>query len=138
MPDAIGGVVWIDWDNPATSIYVPFYNSVTDIPESYKVRARTHGYTRESAWWAFNRLSGLLNQKWGVFRHDYEKVFNPLQKQFFAEQKDIDQKALALFKEDPEKMKQFLTSYCIKCGNMAVKEAWKLGDSIWTNYDGQF
>lgn len=138
MPDEIGGVVWVDWDNPATSIYVPFYNSVTDIPESYKVRARTNGYTRKSAWWAFNRLSGLLNQKWGVFRHDYEKIFNPLQKQFFADQKEIDKKALALFKEDPEKMRQFLTSYCIKCGNMAVKEAWKLGDSIWTKYDGKF
>lgn len=138
MPDEIGGVVWVDWDNPATSIYVPFYNSVTDIPESYKVRARTNGYTRKSAWWAFNRLSGLITQRWGDMRHDYEKVFNPLQKQFFTEQKEIDKKALELFKRDPEKMRQFLTSYCIKCGNKAVKEAWKLGDSIWTNYDGKF
>ena len=138
LPDEIGGVVWIDWDNPATSIYVPFYNSVTDIPKSYKVSPRKNGYTRESAWWAFNRLSGLVTQKWGDMRHDYEKIFNPLQKQFFAEQKEIDEKALALFKEDPDKAKEYLTSYCKKSGNKAVEEAWKLGDFLWTKYDGKF
>lgn len=138
LPDEIGGVVWLDWDNPATSIYVPFYNSVTDIPHSYTVSPRANGYTRESAWWAFNRLSGLITQRWGDMRHDYEKVFKPLQKQFFTGQKEIDKKALALLKDDPDKAKEFLTSYCNKCGNKAVEEAWKLGDLIWTKYDGKF
>ncbi|GAH03792.1 unnamed protein product, partial [marine sediment metagenome] len=53
-------------------------------------------------------------------------------------QKEIDEKALALFKEDPDKAKEYLTSYCKKSGNKAVEEAWKLGDFLWTKYDGKF
>ncbi len=42
------------------------------------------------------------------------------------------------FKEKPDKAKEYLTSYCKKSGNKAVEEAWKLGDFLWTKYDGKF
>ncbi len=39
LPDEIGGVVWLAMDNVASSIYIPVYCSVTDLPEPYKPRA---------------------------------------------------------------------------------------------------
>jgi dipeptidase len=54
LPDPIGGVVWLAWDNAATALYTPVYCGVTDVPQSFKVDGRVTGYDRECAWWAFH------------------------------------------------------------------------------------
>ena len=36
LPDEIGGVEWLAMDNVASSIYVPVYAGVTDLPHYYK------------------------------------------------------------------------------------------------------
>ena len=138
LPDEIGGVVWLAWDNVATSVYVPFYAGITDVPKPYKTPGRVNGYTRESAWWAFNRLSTLTAQRWGDMRHDVEKVWQPIQKKLFDEQNSIEKKALQLYKKDKQEARRFLTDYGIKWGDKVVQEAWKLGDFLWTKYDEKF
>ena len=138
LPDEIGGVAWIAMDNVATSIYIPVYCSVSDLPTSYKTPGRTIGYTTESAWWAFNRLGTLGVQRWGDMRKDIDAVWDPMQKKFFDEQKEIDKKALEIFNKKPKKAIEFLTGYSIEQGDKVVKKAWKLGDFLWTKYDEKF
>ena len=135
LPDEIGGVVWLAQDNIATSVYIPVYCGVSDLPKSYKTPGRINGFTRESAWWAFNRLSTLTAQRWGDIRHDVDAVWNPLQKKLFDQQAEFEQKALSV---KGEKRTEVLTEYTIKLGNTAVQKAWDLGDFIWTKYDEQF
>ncbi len=139
LPDEIGGVVWLDLDNVATSIYIPVYCSVTDLPESYKTPGRRNGYTRKSAWWAFNRLSTIAAHRWGDMRHDVDAVWNPMQKEMFDKQKQIETQALNLYKTNKHrKTIKFLSKYTNDCGNKVVKRAWKLGDFLWTKYDEKF
>ncbi|MFC2133216.1 dipeptidase [Bacteroidota bacterium] len=138
LPDEIGGVVWFAWDNIATSVYVPLYCSITDVHQSYKTPGRVNGFTRESAWWAFNRLGTLTAQRWGEARYDVRAGFDPIQKEFFNSQTEVEKKALELYKDDPVKAKQFLTDYGIKCGEKVVNKAWELGDQFWTKYDEKF
>jgi dipeptidase len=126
-------------DNVATSIYVPVYGSVADIPEPYKTPGRPNGYTTKSAWWAFNRLGTLTAQRWGEMRYDVDAVWNPWQQEFFKNQKSIEQKALEVYdKENPEKTIQLLTGYTDEQGNKVVDKAWELGDFLWTKYDEKF
>lgn len=139
LPDEIGGVVWLAMDNVATSIYVPVYCCVTDLPQAYKTPGRPNGYTTGSAWWAFNRLGTLTAQRWGDMRHDVDKVWNKWQKELFLKQPEIEKKALEMFKENkPKKTVEFLTNYTDKWGNKVVIEAWRLGDFLWTKYDEKF
>lgn len=138
LPDAIGGIVWLAQDNVANSIYVPVYCQDTDVAAPYKVPGRPNGYTMESAWWAFNRLGTLAAQRWGDMRHDLERVWGPMQKEVFENQKNIDEKALELYKKKPAKAKKFLTEYSIEWGNKVVNRAWRLGDELWTKYDEKF
>jgi dipeptidase len=133
LPDEIGGVVWLAQDNVATSIYIPIYAGSTDLPASYKTPGRPNGFTRESAWWAFNRLSTLTAQRWGEARHDVDAVFIPMQKELFENQKNTEQQALEI--TNLKKRKQYLTDYTLKWGNFVVDEAWKFGDAFWTKYD---
>lgn len=135
LPDEIGGIAWLAQDNVATSIYIPVYAGTTDLAESYKVKARRTGYTRKSAWWAFNRLGTLSAQRWGDMRKDVDKVFIPLQSKYFEEQAKIDEQYLNLNKK---KRKEFLTNRSKQLGGEVVEKAWEIGDHIWTKYDEKF
>ncbi|MCF8380873.1 MAG: C69 family dipeptidase [Bacteroidales bacterium] len=139
LPDEIGGLVWLAQDNVASSVYIPIYCSVSDLPQSYKVPGRVNGYTTESAWWAFNRMGTLAAQRWGDARHDVMNVFDPMQKELFAKQKEFESKALQLYKQGKnDELIILLTEYTNEWGEKAVKEAWKMGDFIWTKYDELF
>lgn len=136
LPDEIGGVVWLAQDNIATSIYIPVYAGTTDLPTSYKTPGRVNGFSRESAWWAFNRMSTLVAQRWGEARYDVEKVWKPLQKELFENQQKFEKEAQNI--KSLEKRKAFLTKYTMQWGDNVVKKAWKLGDDFWTKYDEKF
>ncbi|MBP6977965.1 MAG: C69 family dipeptidase [Bacteroidales bacterium] len=139
LPDEIGGVAWLAMDNVATSIYIPVYCCVTDLPQPYKTPGRTRGFTRESAWWAFNYLGTLTAQRWGDMRHDVDAVWNPWQKELFAGQAGVEQKALELYNlRNPQATIEFLTGYTHEWGNRVVNKAWELGDYLWTKYDEKF
>ncbi len=139
LPDEIGGIVWLAMDNVATSIYIPVYCSVSDLPVPYKTPGRPEGYNRESAWWAFNRLGTLAAQRWGDMRHDVDAVWLPWQQELLDNQQAVEVEALKLYKKGkPEKTIEFLTGYTGEWGSRVVDQAWELGDFIWTKYDELF
>lgn len=139
LPDEIGGVVWLAMDNVATSIYIPVYCCVTDLPLPYKTPGRPNGYTTESAWWAFNRLGTLTAQRWGDMRHDVDAVWGPLQAELLQNQKQVEEKALSVYYRGiPQRTIEFLTAYTDEWGNRVVDRAWELGDFLWTKYDEKF
>ena len=136
LPDDIGGVLWLAQDNIATSIYVPVYCGTTDLPKSYKTPGRVNGFTRESAWWAFNRLGTLTAQRWGDMRHDVDAVWKPLQTKMFEDQANYEKKALNI--KNKKDLHKYLTNYTLEKGETVVKKAWDLGDFLWTKYDEKF
>jgi dipeptidase len=137
LPDEIGGLLWLALDNVASSVYVPIYCSVTDLPNTYKTCGRRTGFSREAAWWAFNRLGSLASKRWGNMRYELDAVWIPFQKELIANQNNIEQQALDLYNpKKPTKTIELLTKYTNEQANKAVNMAWDLGDAIWTKYDG--
>jgi dipeptidase len=135
MPDPLGGVVWFGYGNPAMTVYVPLYAGIEDLPENYKTDGRTTGFSRRSAWWAFNRVSRLAAHRWGDMRFDVAKVRDPMQEKFLAAQKDVAAKFSVLFAENPAKARAYLTDESAKACREAVESYWNLGDALWTKYD---
>jgi len=138
LPDPVGGLVWLAWDNVATSVYVPLYCQNTDVPASYKVSGRDRGFRRDCAWWAFNYTGTTTAQRWGDMRKDVEKVWKPMQKELFLNQKKVEDEAMVYYRKDPAKAKSLLTRYSIGWGEKAVARCWELGDFLWTKYDEKF
>ncbi|MBI9067450.1 MAG: C69 family dipeptidase [Salinivirgaceae bacterium] len=136
LPDEVGGVVWLAQDNIASSIYIPVYSGTTDLPKSYKTPGRVNGFSRESAWWAFNRLGSLAAQRWGDMSKDINAKWDPLQKEMFQNQLIFEQNALKI--DSINERKEFLTKYTNQWGEKVVKDAWDLGDFLWTKYDEKF
>lgn len=137
LPDSIGGVVWLGYDNPATTPHTPFYCGISRMPDSYKVGGR-EGFRTDCAWWAFRRVSKLALFRWQHMTKDIEKVWKAIENKAFSDQPGIEEKALQLYKENPRAAKDFLTKYCLDTAEQAVKAYWKLGDNLWTKYARYF
>lgn len=136
LPDEVGGIAWLAQDNVASSIYIPIYSGTTSLPLSYTTPGRPKGFSRESAWWAFNRLGTLAAQRWGDMHKDLDAVWIPMQSEIFKQQKNIDQDILK--EKNKKKRLAILTQNTHHWGNKVVKKAWELGDFLWTKYDEKF
>ena len=137
LPDEIGGLVWFALDNVASSVFVPIYCGVSDLPLEYKTDGRETGFSRKAAWWAFNRLGTLAAQRWGTFRHEIDKTWIPFQEHLLENQATVEQKALQMYNaKNPKNTIKFLTNYTDEWCKKAIDTAWDLGDYIWTKYDG--
>ena len=137
LPDMIGGVVWLGYDNPATTSHTPFYCGISRMPDSYMVDGRW-GYRMDCAWWAFRRVSKLALFRWQDMTKDIERVWKEIEDKAFIDQEKIEAEALVLYKKDKQKAKEFLTKYCIDMANGAVAAYWKLGDNLWSKYARYF
>jgi dipeptidase len=135
LPDPVGGLVWFGYDNAAMTTYVPLYVGVNDLPDDYKTDGRTTGFSRESAWWAFNRVATLAAQRWGDMRKDVAEVRDPLQEQLFASSAETDKAAAELYTTSPAEVRAFLTGYVKGVCHTVVSAYWDLGDTLWTRYD---
>jgi dipeptidase len=138
LPDPIGGVVWLGWDNAATTLYTPIYCGVTDLPGSFKVDGRVTGYSHDCAWWAFNQLSTLASQRWGDMRKDVDVVWKPLQQELFRSQASTEKQALDQMRKSLKECRKYLTEYSSQWADRAVREAWHLGATLWNKYDERF
>ena len=138
LPNEIGGVAWIAWDNVASSIYTPHYSCITKVPETTSTPGRENGFTRKSAWWAFNQLGTLAAQRWGDMRKDVRAVWDPLQKEMFANQNNFEKESVELIKHNKKAAIDKITNYSFDWQQKVVSRAWDLIDELWTKYDEKF
>jgi dipeptidase len=137
LPDPIGGVVWLGYDNPATTPHTPFYCGITRMPASYMVDGRG-GYNRDCAWWAYRKVSQLAMLYWRPMSLSIANVWSPIEERAFADQAKIEAEALSLYKQDPAKAREFLTSYCVKTAEDAVAAYRKLEEDLWGSFTQNF
>lgn len=120
LPDPIGGVYWVYLDNQYVSTYVPIYAGVREISPLYKTYD-PDTFSDNSARWAIDFVDNLLYLKWQDAIQDLKEVRDPLEAGFFTAQKEIEAKALDLYKKDPELAKKYLTDYTHSCMDEIVK-----------------
>jgi len=137
LPGPIGGVVWLGYDNPATTPHVPIYIGISQMPSSYMVDGRWE-FSRECAWWAFRTVSRLANFRFQEMSQDIAKVWKEIEDKAFAGQAKLEEEALALYKKDPQKARQLLTKHSHDLADQAVAAYWKLGEDLWLKYSGTF
>lgn len=137
LPGPIGGVVWLGYDNPATTPHTPFYIGIDRMPDSYMVDGR-RAYRRNCAWWAYRTVSKLALFRWQEMTKDIEKVWKDIEDRAFSNQAKFEEEALVLYKKDPKKGKDLLTRYCLDQANQAVAAYGKLADDLWLKYSGNF
>lgn len=134
LPDPIGGIVWFGPDEPMSTCYVPFYVGVTSIPASYYT-CNTAEFSLESAWWAFNFVANWAGLKYSYMIKDIQKQQNEFELELLKSVQEMDQKALAVYEQDPAKARELLTQFSTNQANQVVQGWWKLAWHLVARYN---
>ena len=129
LPDPIGGVTWLAFDNPALSPRIPIYAGVTELPASFAVGDKNE-FRRDSTAWAFRRVAKLAQLNWARSGELINDTIQKYEEKAFAEMPAIEKKALELHRQDPEKARQFLTQYSNDFARTLTQKFWELGDRL--------
>ncbi|MCT4615228.1 MAG: C69 family dipeptidase [Marinifilaceae bacterium] len=111
LPNDIGGIYWVFQDNQYTSTYIPIYIGVNSIHESYKIYDPDN-FNPKSARWLIDFVDNLLYLRWQDASEDMRKMRDPFQQKLFDSVKEIDIRALDLYRKKPKYAKKFLTETC--------------------------
>ncbi|MDO5016020.1 MAG: C69 family dipeptidase [Eubacteriales bacterium] len=136
MPDPVGGVLWFGQDSPDTTVYVPLYCGTTEVPEEWSSGLR-HVFDPNSAWWAFNLVNNWANLRWDAMYEEIRARKAEIEAGFFDKQQEIEEEAIKLYEEDPEKAVEFITKYSYDSMNDVNEKWWDFAyELIGKYYDG--
>lgn len=135
LPDPVGGILWFGVDDAATTVYVPMYCGIKEIPKAFK---EGNGdmliYSEESAFWVFNRVSNMCYLRYNYMVEDVRKVQKELTGKFAAYTPAIDQAASTLHKSDPDLARMFLTDYSAQQSSVTFSKWKELSEYLLVKY----
>ena len=121
MPSEIGGVLWLAMATPDTSVYVPWYKGITEVPHVCQIGKGKSD--PESAYWAYKRIGNLVNTHYGELIEDVRNTWKAFEEREFETQENVEKTALELFQKDESLARGFLSNYsnaqALKAYNMA-------------------
>ncbi|MBS2097374.1 dipeptidase [Carboxylicivirga linearis] len=136
LPSHIGGILWFGVDDAASTVYMPMYAGIVDVPYCL---AQGNGdllnFTWDSSFWVFTFVSNQAYGRYSYMIEDIKKVQKELEDNLTTYTVAIDQSAKALYDQNPELARQFLTDFCCNQAEI-VTERWRqLGEFLMVKYN---
>ena len=131
-----GGIFWFGVDDAASTVYVPMYSTITEVPECFKEgNGDMYNYSPTSAWWTYNIVANWAYTKYSAMMPDIKKVQATWEDKFNAQVEVVDQIVAAMSATEAT---EFLTKYSVAQAQESTA-AWKeLGIYLFVKYlDGQ-
>lgn len=126
LPDQVGGIIWFGVDDTGSTVYTPFYCSISEVPIEYRVgNGDMLTYSDNAAFWVFNRLAHFKYLFYNRVIGDIQKVQNELENGYQEQVKAVDNQAVEMLKNDGEmEAIAFLTDFDAKAAANTIKR-WK-------------
>ena len=135
LPNEIGGIIWFGIDDAAQSVYYPVYVGNTTVPEEMKVgNGDLLNFTWESAFWIHNWVSNMVYDRYSDKIEHVIELQNKIEGSFESQQQEIEEKALALYKESKPEAIKFLNDYTNHSVTEGLKEWRKMGEYMMVKY----
>jgi dipeptidase len=135
LPDPIGGIIWFGVDDTYSTVYVPMYCGIKEVPKSYAVgTADFDAFSWDSAFWVFNFVANYAYSRYCDMIKDIQVVQRELEGAFEANQPEIEKAAQALYEQAPRLAVDYLTDYSVTQGEAVVQRWKKLGEFLIYKY----
>ena len=117
-----GGIFWFGVDDAATSLYVPFYSTITTIPTCYaEGNGDLYNYSSTAAWWTYNIVANWAYTKYSAMVPDIQRVQSTWEDKFNAQVAVVDEMVAAMSASEKA---DWLTKYSNLQANES-HQAWK-------------
>lgn len=125
LPREIGGVLWFGNDDGNMVAYTPIYCGNTVQPECYNTPgADAVTFSDKNAFWVCNWVSNMTYPRYSQLFPSVKAVRDSLERRYFANQKAVEDKALSLYKNNPQSAIKYLNDYSNKEAQQMLA-AWK-------------
>ena len=131
-----GGILWFGVDDAASTVYVPMYSTINEVPECFKEgNGDMYNYSPTSAWWTYNIVANWAYTKYSAMMPDIKKVQSAWEDKFNSQVEAIDAQVANM---DATQAAAFLTKYSVSQAQESTA-AWKdLGIYLFVKFlDGQ-
>ncbi|WP_288594443.1 C69 family dipeptidase [uncultured Sutterella sp.] len=130
LPQAIGQINWFALGMSDLSVYVPFYQGLTQFPKSYS--SATDEADDESAYWKFRKLQTLVMTDYPTLAPIVKQSFAEFEAQTEEKCRAFEAEYLKLAKSNPQVASKLLDDFNLGIANEAVALAGKLTNKIYT------
>ena len=98
LPDPIGGVLWFGTDDANTSVYMPFYCSMTEVPEEVRPgNGDLYTFSPTANFWMTNWVANQAYNRYDLMIGDIRKVQGELEDKFTSTRQEKEKELLALY-----------------------------------------
>ncbi len=91
LPDAVGGVLWFGTDDTNTSVYMPFYCSMTEIPAELQ-HGDVNTFDMNSNFWMNNWVANQAYNRYDLMIPDIRKVQSALENKYTSSRAETEAK----------------------------------------------
>lgn len=138
LPDEIGAVAYLSYDNPGQSPRIPIYSGTLSLPSEFEMCGQKRK-SDESALWRFRETNRLAQVAWGKSRESMEAEVARLEAKIFAEQPMVETYVAALLEAgQTAEAQQYLTDYTADFAGAAFYSWERLGEKYWLMFGRGF
>lgn len=96
LPDPVGGILWFGTDDANTSVYMPMYCSMTEVPKELR-HGDVNNFSFDSNFWMNTWVANQAYNRYDLMIPDIRKVQNALENDFRGSRKDKDAEYVAVY-----------------------------------------
>lgn len=96
LPDPVGGVLWFGTDDTNTSVYMPIYCSLTQVPPELGP-GDINTFSMNSNFWMNNWVANQAYNRYDLMIPDIRKVQESLENAFLTTRKDKEEELVTLY-----------------------------------------
>lgn len=138
LPDAVGGVAWIAFDNPGQSPRIPVYAGVTTLPDSWAIDSQLR-YDPAAAAWPFRQANKLATVKWGLTKDGHDAARLHFINKGLREMPFVEAEYARILKDQGADAAQaFLTNYTADFSGAATAKWDELARRYWAQFARAF
>lgn len=131
LPDAVGGVAWVSFDNPGQSPRLPIFSGTTALPASFGICGQ-HRYREDAAIWTFRRANKLATVRWGLTKDKINSSIEHFEEKGLTEMPFVESRYAQLAGEKGETAaRAFLTDYTADFAGATLLRWKEMGDEFW-------
>ncbi|MCD7978134.1 MAG: C69 family dipeptidase [Tannerellaceae bacterium] len=131
LPDAVGGIAWMSFDNPGQSPRFPVFAGTASLPAGFEICGQ-HRYREDATLWTYRRANKLATVRWGLTREKMNNAILHYEQKGQVELPFVESRyQTLLMTEGPEKANEFLTGYTADFVGASMLRWKEMGDHFW-------
>ncbi len=131
LPDAVGGVAWISFDNPGQSPRIPIFSGTTDLPAAFGICGQ-HRHREDAIVWKYRTANKMATVRWGLTKDKINEGILHFEDKGFAELPFVENRYTQLLQTKGEMAaNQYLTGYTADFAGATILRWQEMADEFW-------